>query len=166
MDEQLTVKQVVQVAIEAEVRGAELYRDLATRFAAEAEGREVFTTLARDEDGHQVQFRALQSKLLAGEQAALGSEQGQYLTALAAAERLLAGSGLTAQPERIGSTRDALERAYALERATLLYYHGMRDTLGPSEVLNAIIQAEKGHLVQVMRYLVSGAKMRGLSDPW
>jgi rubrerythrin len=165
VDEQLTVRQVVQVAIEAEARGAELYRDLAARFTAEAEGRKVFTTLARDEEGHQAQFRALQSKLPAGEQGALGSEQGQYLTALAA-ERLLAGSGLMAQPERIGSTKDALERAYALERATLLYYHGMRDILGRGEVLDAIIEAEKGHLVQVMRYLVTGAKMRGLSDPW
>jgi rubrerythrin len=166
MDERLTVRQVVQVAIEAEARGAEVYRDLATRFAAGEEGREVFTTLARDEEGHEAHFRALQSKLPAGEQGALGSEQGQYLTALAAAERLLAGSGLIAQPERIGSTRDALERAYALERATLLYYHGMRDTLGRSEVLDAIIEAEKGHLVQVMRYLVTGAKIRELSDPW
>lgn len=166
VDEHLTVRQVLQVAIEAEARGAELYRDLATRFAAEAEARGVFTTLARDEESHQAQFQALQSKLPAGEQGALGGEQGQYLTALAAAERLLAGSGLMAQAERIGSTKDALERAYALERATLLYYHGMRDTLGRGEVLDAIIEAEKGHLVQVMRYLVTGAKMRGLSDPW
>jgi hypothetical protein len=42
----------------------------------------------------------------------------------------------------------------------------MRDTLGRSEGLDAIIEAEKRHLVQVMRYLVSGAKLRGLSDPW
>ena len=166
MDERLTVRQVMQVAIEAEARGAELYRDLATRFAAGEEAREVFTTLARDEEAHGAQFRALVSKLPAGEQDALGSKQTQYLTALAAAEELLASSGLMAQPERIGSTRDALERAYALERATLLYYHGMRDTLGRSEVLDAIIETEKGHLVQVMRYLVTGAKMRGLSDPW
>lgn len=164
--EQLTMRQVVQVAVEAEVRGAELYRDLSTRFAAETEGREVFTTLARDEEGHEAQFRGLLSKLPAGEQCVLGSEQGQYLTAVAAAERLLAGSGLIAQPEPIGSTKDALERAYALERATLLYYHGMRDTLGQGEVLDAIIEAEKGHLLQVMRYLVTGAKMRGLSDTW
>jgi len=166
VDEQFTVRQVMQVAIEAEVRGAELYRDLATRFAAEAEAREVFMTLARDEEGHLAQFRTLQSKLPAGEQGALGSEQGQYLTALAAAEQLIARSGPIGKTEGIRGTKDALERAYALERATLLYYHGMRDTLGRGEVLDAIIEAEKGHLVQVMRYLVTGAKMRGLSDPW
>jgi rubrerythrin len=153
VEEQFTVSQVVQVAVEAEARGAKLYRDLATRFTVEAEGREA-------------QFRALQSKLPAGKQGVLGTEQTQYLRAVATAERLLAGSGLTAQSERIGSTKEALERAYALERATLLYYNGMRDTLGRSEVLDAIIEAEKGHLSQVMRYLVTGAKMRGLSDPW
>jgi len=166
VDEQLSVRQVVQVAIEAEAHGAQLYRDLATRFAAEAERREAFTTLARDEESHEAHFRALQSTLPTAEQGALGREQVQYLTAVAAAERLLVSSGLTAQPERIESTRDALERAYALERATLLYYHGLRDTLGRSEALDAIIEAEKGHLVQVIRYLVSGAKLRGLSDPW
>lgn len=165
VDEQPTVRQVVQVAIAAEARGAELYRDLATRFASEAEVGEAFTTLARDEESHEAHFRALQSKLPAGEQGALGSEQGQYLTALATAERLLFSS-MMAEPERIKNTKDALERAYALERATLLYYHGMRDTLGRSEGLDAIIEAEKRHLVQVMRYLVSGAKLRGLSDPW
>ena len=166
MEEQLTVRQVVQVAIAAEVRGAELYRDLAKRFASEAEVGDAFTTLVRDEESHEAHFRGLQSKLPAGEKGALGSEQGQYLTALATAERLFFGSGMIARPERIKNTKDALERAYALERATLLYYHGMRDTLGRSEALDAIIEAEKSHLVQVMRYLVSGAKIRGLSDPW
>ncbi len=166
MEVKLTVRHVVQVAVEAEALGAEFYRELAASLAADAEMQEVFTMLARDEEGHEAQFRALQSQLPDGEQGAIGSEQAQYLTTLAAAERLLAGSGLLAQPERIGSTQDALERAYALERATLLYYHGMQDTLGRNEVLDAIIQAEKGHLVQVMRYLVTGGKMRGLSDPW
>jgi rubrerythrin len=166
VDEQLTVRQVVQVAVEAGALGAEFYRKLAARLASEAEMQELFTTLARDEEGHAVQFRALQSKLPDGEQGVIGSGPAQYLTTLAAAERLIAGSGLLAEPERIGGTKDALERAYALERATLLYYHGMRDALGRSEILDAIIEAEKGHLVKVMRYLVTGAKMRGLSDPW
>jgi rubrerythrin len=166
VEEQLTVRQVVQVAIAAEARGAELYRELAKKFASQAELGEAFTTLARDEEGHEAHFRALQSKLPAGEQGALVSEQGQYLTALAMAERLFFAGGMIAQPERIKNPKDALERAYALERATLLYYHGMRDTLGRSEALDAIIEEEKRHLVQVMRYLVSGAKIRGLSDPW
>jgi len=166
VDEQLTVRQVVQVAVETEALGAEFYRKLAARLAPEAEMQELFMTLARDEEGHAVQFRALQSNLPDGEQGAIGSEPAQYLTTLAVAERLLAGGGLLAQPERIGNTKDALERAYAIERATLLYYHGMRDTLGRGKVLDAIIEAEKRHLVQVMRYLVTGAKMRGLSDPW
>jgi hypothetical protein len=42
----------------------------------------------------------------------------------------------------------------------------MQECLGENEILKAIISAEKSHLVSVMKYLVTGAKMRGLADTW
>jgi hypothetical protein len=68
--------------------------------------------------------------------------------------------------DKIKTRDDAFARAFALEKASLFYYHAMQDCLGDNEILKAIISAEKNHLVSVMKYLVTGAKMRGLADTW
>ena len=65
--------------------------------------------------------------------------------------------------DQIDSREDALERAFNLEKASLLYYQAMKEVL-QDDLLDSMIQEEKSHLTQVMRYMVTGAKMRGLGD--
>jgi rubrerythrin len=161
--ENLTLRQAVQFAVKTEELGATFYRRLATHFASDKELNQVFALLAKDEDTHQAQFKALLETVPAGEEA-LQYEQEQYLRAMATAEIFSGDSGLFKNVDAVESTADALEKALHLEKATLTYYLAMRDVLPESRVLDTIIASEKRHVVQVMRYLVTGAKMRGLSD--
>ena len=62
--------------------------------------------------------------------------------------------------------QDTLENAFSLEKATLLFYEALLDTLGDDASLSAIIQAEKEHVVALMKVILTGAKFRGLGDKW
>ena len=53
-----------------------------------------------------------------------------------------------------------------LEKATLHYYQAMREVLGENDILEAVIKAEKAHLMKVMQYIVTDAKFTGLSETW
>jgi rubrerythrin len=161
--EDLTLRKAVQFAVKTEELGAAFYRRLATHFASDKEVNQVFALLAKDEDTHLAQFKALLDTVPAGEDA-LQYEQEQYLRAMATAEIFSGDSGLFKNVDAIGSVADAMEKALHLEKATVTYYIAMRDVLPESKVLDTIIASEKHHVVQVMRYLITGAKMRGLSD--
>ncbi len=163
MIENLTLRKAVQFAVKTEELGASFYRKLATRFASNQELNQLFALLAKDEDTHQAQFKALLDTVPAGEEA-LQYEQEQYLRAMATAEIFSGDSGLFKNVDAIESPADALEKALHLEKATLTYYLAMRDILSENKVLETIITSEKHHMVQVMRYVITGAKMRGLSD--
>jgi rubrerythrin len=161
--EDLTLRKAVQFAVKTEELGAAFYRRLATHFASDKEVNQVFALFAKDEDTHLAQFKALLDTVPAGEDA-LQYEQEQYLRAMATAEIFSGDSGLFKNVDAIGSVADAMEKALHLEKATVTYYIAMRDVLPESKVLDTIIASEKHHVVQVMRYLITGAKMRGLSD--
>ena len=60
-----------------------------------------------------------------------------------------------------------LERAYGASQSpedALAYYRAMEDIIGKNDILTSIIQAEKQHLLKVMEYMLTEAKMRGLAD--
>ncbi len=61
---------------------------------------------------------------------------------------------------------DALGEAIKLEKATLLFYHALREAIGEKTVLDAVIRAEKDHLVALTKVLLTEAKFRGLGDTW
>ena len=71
-----------------------------------------------------------------------------------------------ANDEQIKSSQDALIRALAFERSTLFYYQSLRDILGDSPQIEKMIEAERSHVVVLMKVIVSDAKFRGLADPW
>ena len=51
---------------------------------------------------------------------------------------------------------DALRRALRLEKDTLPYYLAIPDVLGPNEIVDAMILAEKMHIAALMGRLFSG----------
>jgi rubrerythrin len=162
--EKLTLKNAVEFAIKTEQLGAKLYGGLAMKYAGHDELRQLFEGLARDEVAHENQFKDLRDKLPEDEQGELSEADSEYLMALSKAELFFGGHAQLDSVDSIVSAEDALQRAYQLEHSSLLYYKAMEEVLGPSEVLQEIIDAERQHLLQVMRYAVTGAKMRGLSD--
>ena len=58
--------------------------------------------------------------------------------------------------------QEALTPALGFEKATLGFYLAVQDVLGQNEALEAIIQAEKGHVARLMKYLLTDEKMKSL----
>lgn len=161
-----TLRSSIELAITTEKLGASFYRTLAKRFHDNTEIEELFSILAKDEESHEAQFRALLKKVPSdnGEQGS--AEKYEFLAAAAMSEFFAGDEGAMKDIDKIETRDDALARAFALEKASLLYYHAVADVLGENEILRKIISAEKSHLVSVMKYMVTDAKMRGLSDNW
>jgi rubrerythrin len=161
-----TIRKAVQFAVATENVGAQTYTELAEKFSDRKELSEAFSLLAADERGHGAQFRALLDKLPTQDHAPADDEQAQYLRAMASSEFFTGEDGLAAVLEKIGSVDEALRHVLGFEKASLGFYQALRDVLGPQEALDAIIAAEKQHVVRVMKYLLTDEKMKGLADKW
>lgn len=166
MLDEVTLRKSIELAVTTEKLGAGFYKTLAEKFRDENELNELFSILARDEVAHEREFRALLNKLPSDEKVDKPDERHQYLAAASVSEFFMGEKGAFRDTGKIKTRDDALARAFAFEKATLLYYHAIKDILGENEILQAIIKAEKSHVVSVMKYLITGAKMRGLSDTW
>jgi rubrerythrin len=164
--EDINLRKSIELAIATEKLGAGFYGKLAEKFRDDKEISELFSILAKDEETHEAQFQALLDKVPAEDEGSREEEKYQYLTAVSISEFFAGDGGALKDIDKIKSTDDALARAFALEKATLLYYHAMQDILGQNDILDTVIALEKSHLVSVMKYLMTGAKMRGLSDNW
>jgi rubrerythrin len=166
MIEDLSLRRAIEFAIQTEKQGAEFYDRMAKKFADNEELKEIFSILARDEEIHEFQFQRLLKELPFEERGELSEDEVEYLRAVSAAEVFYGHHAALDSADTIESREDALQRAHEMERSTLLYYRAMKDIVGPNPVLDEIIGMEKQHLVQVMRCLVSGSKMRSLLDSY
>ncbi len=165
MIENPTLEKAVEFAITTEALGQKFYRRLADVHGSDDELRDLFNKLARDEELHETQLRRMQQELPAGSDP-LSDENAEYLRAISTAEIFYGNNDPLAAADAVGDRNDALQLAHNLEKSTLLYYHAMREVIGPSTTLDGIIAMEKRHLSQVIKYMVTGAKMRGLADDW
>jgi rubrerythrin len=165
MGEVVTVARCVEFAIKTEEAGAQLYRRLAEKFASDAELSELFEGLSFDEAHHRLQFQALHERALSRSGGgALTDEQEKYVRAMCMADVFANTRSLETAVEGIRTREDALERAFGLEKATLAYYQAMVDVVAHDEILEALVAAEKSHVVKVMELMITGEKFRGLSD--
>jgi len=164
MIDQVTPERCIEFAIRTEEIGAQMYRDLAKRFASDRELRELFEGLAQDEMQHGDHFRGLHDRLVPRfRDQPVSTEQQDYLRAMSMSE-VFDTEALSKRVDEIRTREDALERALGLEKATLAYYQAMREILGADDVLDSLITVEKRHVVKVMQLLLTGAKFRGLAD--
>ncbi len=165
MVEEVTVAKCVDFAIKTEEMGAELYRRLAGKFAQDRELKELFEGLGRDEAHHREQFRGLRDRAVSrSRERTLSEEQKKYLRAMSISDVSSSTQALHTDVDAIKTRQDALERAFRLERATVAYYQAMRDVLGSDEILDALVEVEKSHVVKVMELMLTGARFRGLAD--
>ena len=164
MLEELTVRKAVEFAMKTEELGNIFYTRLAKKFSEDTEISEIFSLLAKDELTHRKQFNELLQKVPEDPGVSSRDERMALLKIMSRSEFFMGESGLVRKVEEIKTREDALERAVRLEKDTLGYFHAMRDVLGDDPVLMAIIKIEKGHLVKLVEYMITGAKMRGLGD--
>jgi len=163
MTDPTTLRDAIEFAVRTEELGEELYKRLAAKFAEDAELKEMFEFLAKDEVAHGNFFRGLLEATPPDEGVSTGPEF-QYLRAMSLSQFFMGEQGLKKKCAEIQSKTDALGIVFELEKATLQYYQALQEVLGENEALNAVIQAEKAHVMKVMQYIVTDAKFRGLSD--
>jgi len=160
--EDLTLSKAIDFAVETEKLGHHLYTRLARRFEGDEELYELFSTLAEDEMQHAARFAQL-SDAAAVQGDDLSFEQKQYLRAVSLSDIFSREAGLAKKPDEIVDRNDALQRAFNLEKTTLLYYQAMKEVLD-HEIVDEMIAEEKKHLTRVMKYMVTDAEFRGLGD--
>ena len=165
MTDAMTPRKAIEFAVKTEELGAKFYKQLAARFSDQAELKEMFELLARDEVVHGSQFRTLLEKTPPDEGVSTGPEF-QYLHAMSLSQFFMGEKGLKKKCSEIKDKNDAMSIAFELEKATLHYYQAMREVLGENDILEAVIKAEKAHLMKVMQYIVTDAKFTGLSETW
>ncbi len=163
MDE-FTLHEALKLAVTTEQIGAKVYTRYASKFAGQGKIAEVFAQLARDERAHESQFQALLDRN--PRPAETGSRYGEdeYLRATAISEFFRDDAFIDL--EKIEKPKDALANAFAMEKATLLFYQAIRDRVGPDTALDEVIEAEKSHLTALMRVILSDAEFRSLGDKW
>ena len=165
MTDAMTPRQAIEFAVKTEELGAKFYQQLALKFSDQAELKELFELLAKDEVMHERQFRKLLEQTPPDEGVSTGPEF-QYLRAMSLSQFFMGQKGLKKKCKKIKGKSDALGIAFELEKATLQFYSALREVLGENDTLDAVIEAEKAHLMKVMQYIITDAKFRGLADKW
>jgi rubrerythrin len=166
MLETLTLRGCIEFAVATEEHGAETYARLAEKFSRDPETSKIFSRLSEDERIHKQQFSNLLGQALK-ESAAPPREDAEYLQAMSYITFFSKYKGPFKDIDSVKDRDDALVVALEFEKATLGFYRAVEEVEGGSEVLKTVIDAEKSHIVAIMKaLLVEGSKFRGLQDDW
>ena len=154
MLDDLTLRKAVEFAVKTEEAGAIFYNKLARRFENNTALCAIFSEFAAQEEHHRAQFEGLPAKV--PQEPALKSQKERLavLRAMSMSEFFLGEAGLFKKLDEIKTPVDALQRAFRLEKDTLSYYLQMKELLGESDLLNAIIRAEQRHVLDLMDRLI------------
>ena len=155
MTQEFTIRKAVEFAIKTEELGGKFYRKMAKKFADKEEVSEVFFGLADEEDSHEKLFKQLLDGVPQDEHVSSQADQMEYLRAMSMTEFFMGADGMYRNLDEIENSEDAMFRAFRLEKSVLGFFMALKEVLPESEVIDSIIATEKGHLTQVMKYLVA-----------
>lgn len=161
---EVTLRRALELAVATEELGGQFYKDMAEKFVEDKAVADIFKQLAKDEANHEAQFKNL-LKEVEGATEPKKDDEVSYLLRAAAMTEFFDKKSFE-DMESVKAPADALIKALAFEKSTLFYYQTLKDVLGTSQQLDALIAAEKGHVTALARVIVSDAKFRGLADPW
>ena len=150
MSEIPTVRQAVEMAVRAERIGQRFYTRVANRFENSPEVSEVFRMLAEDEQDHEERFEKLLAQV-PEDPPEVQNEYGREEKLRAIAVSDLFSGALFEELDRVETVSDALIVGARFEENAMKYYDGLRDILGPSPELNALVAEEKRHLELLTR---------------
>lgn len=153
----LNLHNLIQLAIEVEKKGAEVYNRLAEKHSHNQELSEAFRLLAKDEQIHYTQFLALKNEL--PETLDVSNDFDSEIFACVDPAKKIAFFENTAE-----DLLSALKVAFDFEKETYMFYSAVRDVIGENPTLNKIIQYEKSHMVKLMDYILTESKFRGIAD--
>ncbi len=155
----ISIRSAIETAIKAEELGITFYSELSRQYGKNAELKQMFELLAKDEVEHKRQFNDMLKDY--GESNFETTDlDDEFLKCIDISKFFPGMDHIDPQmtPEAV------LIRAYTFEKESVLYYMGMRDIIGKSAHLDEIIRIEKIHATRLMRYLLEGSKFRGIID--
>jgi rubrerythrin len=143
--EQFSIREVIEQAVQTEKLGNAFYTEMASRFEDDSKLQELFNTLALKELEHEKKFQELTEKI-GSEMLENWDEASLYLRAIVESEFFLGNNKSLPSLEHLNSGEEAVKYALGFEKETLLYYHGLKDSVKDKEILNEIIDEEKSHI--------------------
>jgi rubrerythrin len=150
-----TIHKAVQFAVATEDMGERTYSKLAEKFLDDIGLCATFSRLAEDEKRHRAEFQKLLDKVPADDDVWTDDERRRYLSAMARSQYFAGEEGLTAALNSIRSVDEALAHALEFEKATLGYYIALQEVLERQEPLVTIIEAERQHVVALMKAIAA-----------
>lgn len=159
--QEITLKSIIETAIRAEELGINYYSELAKRFHKNAEIKEMFELLAKDEVLHKKQFNDLLSNLN-DFNVAITELDKSFMSGVDISKFFKGMESVdnNAKPEEV------LKNAFEFEKESVLFYSGLRDIIGENKELDEIIKLEKQHMTSLLKYIIDDAEFRGIQDSW
>jgi rubrerythrin len=154
MSIQLSGADIIDVAVQTEIRGHGFYQQAAQR-AQRAEVRELFEYLAREEQRHAKLFGGLSGAIVVTEiDPTTWDEAAAYIAATVDAAFFGSGGAIRSVPQG-ASIADMLQAAIGFEKETLLYFYSIRDLVQPANraLVDDIIAEEKRHVTRLTQML-------------
>ena len=164
MGQEFTLQEAVQLAITTEQLGAEFYERMTGNFNEDLELKEIFAQLARDEKTHEAQFKKILETVPEKDDDPQRFEEHDFLRATAIS-RFFRKEAFR-DTDKIGDRDEALGRALAFEKDTLQYYRALNDAFGGSEAITRLAEAERQHVLTLMKVIMAEARFRSLQDNW
>lgn len=147
-----SIHEVLEQAIRTEQLGFEFYNDMARQFKKNTELSKIFTFLAQQEVQHEKTFNELKTRRTLDEEFENWEEVSNYLRAVVESEFFLGKSKSLPSMKNITSVIEALNFAIAFERETILYFLGLKEAVKEKQIIEKIINEEKGHITLLGRY--------------
>jgi rubrerythrin len=164
VDQDFTLHEAVELAVTTEQLGADFYERMTRKFDEDNELKEIFAQLARDEKTHETQFRNILKTVPELEGQPKRFEEHEFLRATAISRFFRKEAFQDA--DEIEDCDEALGRALAFEKETLQYYRALDDAFGGSDAIRKLAEAERRHVLILMKVVMAKAKFRGLQDTW
>jgi rubrerythrin len=144
--EKFSIREVIELAVQTEKLGNEFYTKMAQKFHSDDELKNLLEILACHELRHGDIFSDLKNKL--GDEEPEGwDEAAKYLRAIIDSEFFLGKDKCLPSLEHVKTIPEAINFALCFERETLLYYYTLRESTKEKEIINNIINEEKGHIL-------------------
>ncbi|RJQ15091.1 MAG: hypothetical protein C4560_11070 [Nitrospiraceae bacterium] len=149
--ENFSIREVIEQAVQTEKLGYDFYTGASNRFRENDRLVKLFDILAGQELKHEKIFSQLREKLK-DEILENWEEASRYLRAIVESEFFLGKNKALTSLENLKSAEEAVQRALGFEKETLLYYNGLRDIVKEKQLIDEIINEEKGHIVWLSEF--------------
>lgn len=147
MSIQLSGADIIDLAVQTEVRGEKFYRQ-AVEKADRSDAKELFTYLADEEVRHKETFEGLSSQIVVTQMDPETWEDAiGYIEATVDREFFDRKAPIRAIPVA-DSVPEMVRQAIEFEKQTLLFFYGVRDLVQPANrpLIDRIIDEEKSHV--------------------